>query len=777
MRKFFSSAVVLALFAAPAMAQSFGSAVAVSGKQIIAGGRTSQIEPGVLYTYTMDDGKWSETGSIAAEGAEGPDGFGRSVAVSGSLMIVGAPEARSVYFFHKNSDGSWTQEGHAEVDENGFGSAVAISDNLALVGAPAGRRSEAVGTVYAYRKNDSGSWVLSGTLTAEEVASGGGYGSVLVIDGTDAAVGAPRANSRTGAVYTFNFDTDQGQWIPTGSVVNEILGEGSAFGTSMLIMDGYLAVGSPGYDRRSGIVSIFKLDDEGEWSFSERVSPFSATGDESFGSAIGWADNSLWIGASGANGRQGVIYRFGEEGDEENLRLANTWIQEGKYLQASSSFGSKLAMNDEIAVVTASGHDNRAGVIFPMVLTNGEWVQGGPQFHDPEGYESVTDGMVECKDDMAGAFPCKDVNMTSFLSMGDLGADRGVRTNDIWGWEDPETGREYAIVGLSNQTSFVDVSDPFSPIYLGKLPMPSTARSSVWRDMKVYKNHAFIVSDGAGEHGMQVFDLTQLRNIDSPPVLFEETAHYSEIFSAHNIVINEESGFAYSVGSSSGGETCGGGLHMINIQDPAHPVFAGCFADGASGRRGTGYSHDAQCVMYHGPDPDYTGHEICLGSNETALSISDVTDKDNPVSISIATYPKVAYAHQGWLTDDHTYFYMNDEGDEPSGLVEGTRTLVWDLTDLDEPELVAEHIASTTETDHNLYIKGNLMYQSNYGAGFRVLDISNPVDPVEVAYFDTSPVGGGGGSWSNYPFFQSGTLIVTGGSTGLFILKKKDVDI
>ena len=115
MRKFFSSAVVLALFAAPAMAQSFGSAVAVSGKQIIAGGRTSQIEPGVLYTYTMDDGKWSETGSITAEGAEGPDGFGRSVAVSGSLMIVGAPEARSVYFFHKNSDGSWTQEGHAEV--------------------------------------------------------------------------------------------------------------------------------------------------------------------------------------------------------------------------------------------------------------------------------------------------------------------------------------------------------------------------------------------------------------------------------------------------------------------------------------------------------------------------------------------------------------------------------------------------------------------------------------------------------------------------------------
>ena len=68
------------------------------------------------------------------------------------------------------------------------------------------------------------------------------------------------------------------------------------------------------------------------------------------------------------------------------------------------------------------------------------------------------------------------------------------------------------------------------------------------------------------------------------------------------------------------------------------------------------------------------------------------------------------------------------------------------------------------------------MYQSNYGAGFRVLDISNRTSPVEVAYFDTSPIGGAGGSWSNYPYFKSGAIIVTGGSNGLFILKKKEID-
>ena len=366
--------------------------------------------------------------------------------------------------------------------------------------------------------------------------------------------------------------------------------------------------------------------------------------------------------------------------------------------------------------------------------------------------------------------------MLSFMNMEDLGADRGIRTNDIWGWEDPETGREYAIVGLSNQTSFVDVTNPENPILVGELDKTETARTSVWRDMKVYKDHAFIVADGAGQHGMQIFDLRQLRSYDGDPIQFEMTAYYDQIASAHNIVINEETGYAYSVGSSSGGTTCGGGLHMINIQDPVNPVFAGCFQDNNTGRRGTGYSHDAQCVMYRGPDSDYAGREICLGSNETALSIADVTDKKNPVAIAYATYPNVAYAHQGWLTEDHRYFYMNDEGDEPQGLVEGTRTLIWDLADLDEPQLVGEYIATTTETDHNLYVRDNIMYQSNYGAGFRVLDVSNPETPVEIGYFDTSPVGGGGGSWSNYPYFRSGTIVVTGGSSGLFIVKKKEID-
>jgi choice-of-anchor B domain-containing protein len=222
---------------------------------------------------------------------------------------------------------------------------------------------------------------------------------------------------------------------------------------------------------------------------------------------------------------------------------------------------------------------------------------------------------------------------------------------------------------------------------------------------------------------------------------------------------------------------CGGGLHMVDVRDPLHPKFAGCFSDPQTGRQGTGYTHDAQCVVYHGPMTKYQGRQICFGWNETHLSIADVTDKSRPVAISRATYPNVGYAHQGWLTDDQRYMYENDELDEIQGFVDGTRTLIWDVSDLENPVLAGQFISENKATDHNLWIVGNTMYQSNYMAGLRVLDITDRLKPKVVGYFDTYPVGedvpGFEGTWGNYPFFKSGVVAVTSGTEGLFVLKKR----
>lgn len=237
----------------------------------------------------------------------------------------------------------------------------------------------------------------------------------------------------------------------------------------------------------------------------------------------------------------------------------------------------------------------------------------------------------------------------------------------------------------------------------------------------------------------------------------------------HNIAINEETGFAYLVGSRDGGETCGGGLHMVDIREPKNPRFAGCFRD----EQGT---HDVQCLIYRGPDTRYEGRELCLKSNGSQFAISDVTDKENPRALSRASSPGAGYIHQGWVTEDHRYFFQDDEADVIQGSVPTTRTLVWDLSDVEDPVLVTEFMGSMPASAHNLYVRGHLAYQANYRYGLHVLDISDPENPREVGSFDTAPhLEGPGfsGAWSVYPFFESGTVIVTSLQEGLFLLKPR----
>ncbi len=386
---------------------------------------------------------------------------------------------------------------------------------------------------------------------------------------------------------------------------------------------------------------------------------------------------------------------------------------------------------------------------------------------------SITGGTMACDDGTADQYPCENVNLLSFLAINDLGGTPQTEINDVWGWTDPQTGTEYALVGRTDGTAFVDVSTPTEPVYLGELR--SHSGSSNWRDVKVYEDHAFIVSEASG-HGMQVFDLTQLRDVEPEerPVTFAETAHYDGVEAAHNVVINPESEFAYIVGGNGVGTTCGGGLHMVNIQDPTTPTFAGCFSDPSTGRSGTGYTHDAQCVNYEGPDSEYQDSEVCFNANETALNIADVTDKDNPTTIANATYPQVGYTHQAWLTEDHRYLYVDDELDEVQGFVNRTRTLVFDVTNLDSPELVTSFSGTTGATDHNQYIVGNYSYQANYQSGLRVLDVASPENPEEVAYFDTYPSGNDAsfqGAWSTYPFFERNMVLISSIGEGLFVVQ------
>jgi len=368
-----------------------------------------------------------------------------------------------------------------------------------------------------------------------------------------------------------------------------------------------------------------------------------------------------------------------------------------------------------------------------------------------------------CVGGMAGGFPCSNYDLYARVTPGQMNANAA---NDSWGWTDPQDGTEYAIIALTNGTVFFDISDPTNPINLGKLPTHTS--STIWRDVKVYNNYAFVVSEASG-HGMQVFDLTRLRNVTNPPETFTEDAHFDGFGSAHNIVINEETGYAYPVGTNY----YNGGPHFINIQDPLNPVEEG-------GYEMDDYSHDAQVLLYNGPDSDYTGREILIGSNEIEIAIVDITDKNNPVGISTISYSNVGYTHQGWFSEDQRYFIVGDELDEQYFGFE-TRTLIFDFEDLDNPQFHFEYSGPTPAIDHNGYVVGDKYYLANYHAGMRVIDISDIANEnmTEVGYFDTVPNTNSanfGGVWNVYPFFASGYIVISG-DEGFHLVKESNLGI
>ncbi|HYE12993.1 MAG TPA: choice-of-anchor B family protein [Pyrinomonadaceae bacterium] len=395
----------------------------------------------------------------------------------------------------------------------------------------------------------------------------------------------------------------------------------------------------------------------------------------------------------------------------------------------------------------------------------------------PGGAPLAAQGFTPCLNGAAGTFPCSNVDLASLLPIADIdGTDAaGVTSNDVWGWTDHQTGKEYALLGLSNGVAFVDITDPASPVHLGNLPTHSV--NSLWRGVKVYRDHAFVISEAAN-HGLQIFDLRQLRGRTAPAVTFGETAHYDNVSSTHTIAVNEETGFVYLAGSrpnpnkTVGVETCGGrGLHMVDVRNPSSPAFAGCVDS-------DGYTHETQCVIYRGPDAAHRDREICFSANEDTVTIVDVTNKANPVQLSRTTYAGRGYTHQGWLTDDHKNFLLNDELDE-TGQHVNTRTFVWDVTDLDAPFVKNVQTLSTTAIDHNLYVRGRFVFESNYRSGVRVLDTANVAASgalSEVAFFDVYPADDQplfNGTWANYPFFASGTVIASGMEQGLFVLKPR----
>ncbi len=303
--------------------------------------------------------------------------------------------------------------------------------------------------------------------------------------------------------------------------------------------------------------------------------------------------------------------------------------------------------------------------------------------------------------------------------------------SDIWGYTAPN-GDEYAIICHEEGTIFYNITDRTNPVEVGYIPGPS----SIWRDIKVNDQYAFIVTEGADSGaGLQTVSLVDPEN----PVLVNTWD--DKFLTAHNLFIDTTRSLAYVCGTNKG-------MHVIDISDPVNPVQTKIWR-----ALGHYYIHDLMVAN----DTVWAG--AVYEGRMHAIASPDAYTLTEAFSWSYAG----AASHAGWLHYDHRFFIGCDEAG-------GGHVRIWDVSDpLDITQISSYQVGSGTSV-HNIFVKGQFAFISYYTEGTRVLDVSDPYNPQEVAYYDMHPGGGlFAGNWGVFPYFKSGTIISSDMSSGLYL--------
>ncbi|MEA2453192.1 MAG: hypothetical protein QOG04_1902 [Actinomycetota bacterium] len=369
---------------------------------------------------------------------------------------------------------------------------------------------------------------------------------------------------------------------------------------------------------------------------------------------------------------------------------------------------------------------------------------------------------LKCVKGMAGTYPCKDIDLVAHVTADVMG---GASIADVQGWVDPETKKEYAVLGSNSGVHFFDLSKPDKPVYLGKL-VGKAETALIWQELVIVNDHAYIVCD-LSPCNVQIFDLTRLRApLPLPAQVWYPDAEFP-VPNAHSIDANPETNHIFVNGT---GPIVAGTPFIFDVSQPLAPVPVGVTAD-------DGYTHDSLCKSYAGPDKARRGHEICFNFNEDTITIYDVSANPMmPEQLSRTTYENANYVHSGALSKDMSTLISTDEEDEATLGIRST-LYIWDVSDLSKPEMLGTFVAKSGAIDHNVYSEQDALYHANYVNGFRILDLKKANRGVlkEVAYFDTMPIADGpdfDGVWAAYPYLPSGNIIVGDMSgQGMFIVR------
>ena len=305
--------------------------------------------------------------------------------------------------------------------------------------------------------------------------------------------------------------------------------------------------------------------------------------------------------------------------------------------------------------------------------------------------------------------------------------------SDIWGWADG-IGNEYALVGLNNGFSVVNVTTPTNPVeefFISDI-------NSTWRDVKTFGHYAYVTTEANA--GLLIVDLSDMSgNTYFHQTIFNGNNSSTEFTAAHNLYI-DENGVAYIFGASSnsGSSPADGAIFLDVATNPIDPSYLGEWNDF--------YIHDG---MVRG-DTMYVG---CIYEGE--LYIVDVSNKNNPQNLGHTTTPS-SFTHNAWVSNDGNYVFTTDE---QSDAYVGSYNIT-DMNNIQEVDRIQSNPGSNS-IPHNAHVDGNFLITSWYRDGTVVHDITYPNNMIEVANYDSYAGSGDGfdGCWGTYPFLPSGNII------------------
>ncbi len=324
----------------------------------------------------------------------------------------------------------------------------------------------------------------------------------------------------------------------------------------------------------------------------------------------------------------------------------------------------------------------------------------------------------------------------SLLSQYQYPAARG-DGSDIWGYVD-QSGNEYAIMGLEEGTSIMDVSDPMNPVEVFYSPGTST----IWRDIKVWNNTAYITNEGGG--GLEIIDLSNLPGPITPGDVYYYTGSTYPFSTAHNIYI-DENGVGHIMGADNG---VGGSIMLDLFTNPLAPTELGRYNDF--------YLHDGFV----------RGDTLWGGAiNDGFMTVVDVSNPAAPVTLATKDTPST-FTHNAWLSDDGNTVFTTDE---VSSAYIGAYD-VSNLSNIVEIDRVQSNPGSGV-IPHNVFVIGNYLVTSYYRDGVTIHDATYPSNLIEVGNYDTSPMSGDGfnGCWGVYPYLPSGIVVASDIEGGLFV--------